>query len=418
LVAVRGLVSFACACLVAVACAAFAAPAGAEPAAGVINGSNLLVTFDTATPGAFTSQRRVTGLAAGERLVGVDYRLHPHNETKPFPGSQLFAVAVVDGSPEDLARVFTIDPATAVATAVSAEPIKLIDDGDDYGMDFNPTADRIRLVNDKDANVRLNPNNGTLAGKDNPLNPAGEGVTGIAYDRIDIQIPPTVISNTTAYAIATTSSSLVTIGSLNQTPVSPNTGMLLNAKPLGLTVASGSAAGFDITAAGTAYASLVDGGTGQPGLYTINLATGAAMLIGALPEALSGFSIVPGSAPVPPDTDPPGIALKGFKSSMSFAAFLRGVSVKVTPSEPAKLAGALLATAKSAQLSSFNLTLATKSLKLGKGQRTLKLKPGKRLLGHPKKKFKVQLRVTATDAAGNERTVTKTIKVKPPKPKR
>ena len=102
---------------------------------------------------------------------------------------------------------------------------------------------------------------------------------------------------------------------------------------------------------------------------------------------------------------------------MSFAAFLKGVVVKVTPSEPAGLAGELLGTAKKSKLASFTRTLAKKSLSLAGGQRTLTLKPKKRLVGTPSKAFKVQLRVTATDAAGNVGTATKTIKVRPPKKK-
>ena len=100
---------------------------------------------------------------------------------------------------------------------------------------------------------------------------------------------------------------------------------------------------------------------------------------------------------------------------MSFAAFLKGVAVKVTPSEPAALTGELLGAAKKAKLASFTRTLAKKSLPLAGGQRTLKLKPKKRLVGRPSKAFKVRLRVTATDAAGNAGTATKTIKVKPPR---
>ena len=104
---------------------------------------------------------------------------------------------------------------------------------------------------------------------------------------------------------------------------------------------------------------------------------------------------------------------------MSFAAFLKGVAVKVTPSEPASLSAELLgAAAKKSRLAALTRTLAKKSLPLAAGQRTLKLKPKKRLIGRPAKSFKVRLRVKATDAAGNVGTATKTIKVKPPAKKK
>lgn len=413
----RGLVSFACACLVLFGSAVSAGPAAAEPAVGVIEGINtsgyfsMLARFDTASPGTFTDVKPIIGLAEGEYLADVDFRYHPNGEINPLPPSQLFGLAVKPGL-EYSVRLYTIDIDTAAATAVGPG-FGQTPAGNTYGIDFNPTVDRVRAVTDLDANFRTNPNNGTLAGKDTPLNPAGKKVAGLAYDRVDIPIPPTVSSNTTAYAIGATPSMLYTIGGLNSTP-SPNGGILMNEKPLGVTLTPSAPVGFDIDRAGAAFATMSV--AGAPELYSINLTTGAATLVGKLPVVLSGFAIVPESVPAPPpDTDAPAVGLKGVKASMSLASFLKGVKAKVTPSEPAKLGGVLMVSAKSAQLASFNLTLATKSLKLGAGARTLKLKPRRSLVGHPRKTFKARLQVTATDAAGNAKTVTKTIKVKPAK---
>ena len=96
------------------------------------------------------------------------------------------------------------------------------------------------------------------------------------------------------------------------------------------------------------------------------------------------------------------------------------MTIKFLANEPAAIQAQLLAAPKSARLASFNLILASKSLGLGAGERTLTLKPSKRLVGAPTKAFKVSLRVTATDAGGNAGTATKTIKVTPAakKPKR
>jgi Domain of unknown function (DUF4394) len=200
--------------------------------------------------------------------------------------------------------------------------------------------------------------------------------------------------------------------------MSANTGTLLNAKPLGLTLALNSVPGFDISPSGIAFATLEDATTGLPGVYTIDLGTGSATLAGTLPQPLSSLAIVPQSAlPIveAKDISAPAILLRGVKRRMSFAAFLKGVAVKVTPSEPASLTGELLGAARKSRLASFTRTLAKKSLTLAAGQRTLKLKPKKRRVGRPSKAFKVRLRVTATDAAGNVGTATKTIKVKPPR---
>jgi uncharacterized protein DUF4394 len=292
-----------------------------------------------------------------------------------------------------------------------------VNNGDRYGIDFNPTVDRVRVVNDGDENLRLNPNNGGLAGDDTNLNPANEKVTSIAYDRVD---SPPMPGNTTLFAISLSSSSLVTIGGVNAVP-SANGGGLMNPKPLGLTLGLNSVPGFDISPSGIAFATLEDAASGLSGIYTIDLNTGAAALVGTLPQPLSSLTIVPQSA-LPPivaakDTSAPSVLLQGVKDKMSFAAFLTGVVVKATPGEPAVLAGELLGTSKKSKLASFTRTLAKKSLPLAGGQRTLKLKPKKRLVGRPSKAFKVRLRVTATDAAGNVGTATRTIKVKPPKKK-
>jgi hypothetical protein len=272
-------------------------------------------------------------------------------------------------------------------------------------------------VNDGDENLRLNPNTGGLVANDTNLNPLGGKVTTVAYDRVGS--PPVPGNTTTLFGISLSSNSLVTIGDVNGTPASPNTGKLLNPKPLGLTLALNSVPGFDISPSGIAFATLEDAANGLPGIYTIDLNTGAATLAGTLPQPLSSLAIVPQSA-LPPivsarDTSAPAVLLQGVKRKMSFAAFLKGVAVRVTPSEPAALTGELLGAAKRSKLASLTRTLAKKSLPLAGGQRSLKLKPKKRLVGRPSKAFKVRLRVTATDAAGNSGTATKTIKVKPPR---
>lgn len=358
----------------------------------------------------------MTGIAEGERLVDIDYRLHPIGE--PPPPSQLVGLSVFDGPAQDTIRLYAIDIATGAATPV-AGGVPLLTNGDRYGIDFNPTVDRVRVVSDGDENLRLNPNTGGLAGDDGDLNPPGEKVTSVAYDRVDIPVPPIVPNNTTLFGISLSSNRLVTIGSVNGSPSSANTGMLLNGKPLGVALALNSVPGFDISPSGIAFATLEDAATGLPGAYTVDLNTGAATLIGTLPQPLSSLAIVPQSAlppvPVAKDTSAPTIVLAGVKRRMSFAAFLKGVTVKVTPSEPASLTGELLGTAKKSKLAAFTRTLAKKSLPLAGGRRTLKLKPKRKRVGRPSKAFKVRLRLTATDAAGNAATATKTIKVKPPR---
>lgn len=188
--------------------ASAASQAAAEPAVGLTKGTGNLVILDTAAPGAFVSAKPVTGLGEGERLVDIDYRLHPIGE--PAPPSQLFGLSVFDGPTQDTIRLYTIDIATATASQVAAG-VPVVNDGDRYGIDFNPTVDRVRVVNDGDENLRLNPNTSALF-DDTNLEPPGQKVTSIAYDRVDIPVPPIVPNNTTLFGISLSSNSLVTIG--------------------------------------------------------------------------------------------------------------------------------------------------------------------------------------------------------------
>jgi len=348
-------------------------------------------------------------------LEDVDFRWHSNVALDPAPPAELFALTVMPGL--DSSRIYRVDVATGVATPV-APNFGHMPSGNVYGIDFNPAADRIRVVNDLAGNFRINPDTSTPT-FDALLSPADAKVSGLAYDRVDTTIPPADPTRTTAFAIGVKSSSLYTIGGVNQSP-SPDNGELLNAKPLGVSLLPATRIGFDISPSGAAYATLNPDGI--LGLYTIDLASGAATLIGKLPEFLNGLAIVPAEAPkaIPnitqnttSDRIAPTVSLGGVMSSMSLKTFLKGIEIKVRASEPAGLEAELLAAARSARLASFNLILASATLSIAPGQRTLKLKPDRSLLGKPTRAFKASLRVTATDAAGNAATARKTIVVKP-----
>lgn len=317
---------------------------------GIVKGTQILARFDTAAPGQFTGMRTITGVAAGEKIVDLDYRWHPNGALSPLPPPQLFGVAVTPGSGEYKIRLYTIDIETGAATPVGAA-FGQAPNGNTYGIDFNPTADRIRVVNDNDANFRISPDSGALAGKDTELSPAGAKVSGVAYDRVEIPIPPVVSGNTTAYAIGANPSDLYTLGGVDSSP-SPNSGQLLNPKPLGVTIGANTPVGFDISPSGIACASLIV--NGEAGLYTVDLATGAATLVGKTPEPLSGLAFVPAPtmpAPTPiatptavvPDKTPPTVRLDGVKGTLSLRAFLKGMTIKFLANEPAAIQAQLLA---------------------------------------------------------------------------
>jgi hypothetical protein len=168
-------------------------------------------------------------------------------------------------------------------------------------MDFNPVPDRIRLVSSVNENLRIDPSNGGPADDTNLTftAPATGPVTAVAYDR---NFAGTAM--TTLFGIDRGSSRLVRIGGVNGNP-SPNLGAVTSVGLLGVAVDIGSEAGFDISGTtGTAYAALFVGGVAR--LYTINLVTAAATLVGTIGDgtlALRGFAVAP-AAPVLVSTGP------------------------------------------------------------------------------------------------------------------
>ena len=193
----------------------------------------------------------MTGLAAGDTLKAIDYR--PAN-------GMLYGIGL-DVTNTNV-RTYVINPTTGVATAVGvAVPLPVAAMA--WDINFNPTVDRIRVVNDQDENARLHPDFGTLAGDDTNLNPVTVLVDGVAYTN-----PFAGATSTTLYALNAATNSLATIGGVNGTP-SPNGGLVTDIGPLGVTFA-GSTAAFDIATNNVAYAVLRPTG-GALTLYTVDL---------------------------------------------------------------------------------------------------------------------------------------------------
>ncbi len=228
--------------------------------------NNTLVTVDSARPGTIVSTVNVTGVAAGTRLSAIDYR--------PATPRVLYAIS-------NIGQLYSINARTGVAVAVGTPPLPTISG---IGFDFNPTVDRIRIITQVGQNVRANPVNGALAATDGNL----------AYATTDAnagQIPTAAgaaytnnvngATTTTLYVIDTRGglapARLVTQGNAT---ISPNTGTLFTVGSTGVTTAS--SVGFDISRDGTALATLTDPVTLVTSLYSVNLTTATATLIGVL----------------------------------------------------------------------------------------------------------------------------------------
>jgi len=287
------------------------APLAAGEALIGLTTTNALVRFDSATPGTLQSTVAVTGLTAGDALVAIDVR----------PSTGLLYGLGLNGT---TAHVYTIDATTAAATRLGGnislpQSPGVVGAETAFGFDFNPTADRIRVVAANGDNFRLNPTTGGVAGADTALT-TGAVVVGAAYDRNTVGA-----SKATLYAIDSTTDQLVRIGGVDGIP-SANSGVVTTVGPLG--AATTSNVGFDISPTGTAFASLSSASASS--LYTINLGSGAATLVGSIGSSPTllldvAVAITPGI----PST--PLVALTPTNSLLRFDAANPGVIQSTVP---------------------------------------------------------------------------------------
>lgn len=255
-------------------CFSAAASVNAEPIIGLTSFNNL-VTFDSAAPGIVSAPLLVTGLVAGDTLLGIDVR--------PIDG-QLIGIARSASDPNQ-ASVYAINSATGVATLIHL-PFSFPFSGSlvgGLGIDFNPVPNALRLVSNAEANLRI-----TMGGTGTVNVDGNLTRTGVADDPgLDIaaaaysnNVPGGIGGVTTLYDIDATTGELFIQGGLNGIP-SPNTGALQLVGSLGVQPVS-NLIGFDISGlTGTAYAS-ISTALNNNDLYTINLDTGQANLIGVI----------------------------------------------------------------------------------------------------------------------------------------
>ncbi len=230
---------------------------------------NNLFSFDSATPNNILTGVYVGGLNANEFIQGIDFR--------PATG-ELYGLSSQN-------RLLKLDTATGAATPLPAfGPPSL--NGTAYGMDFNPTVDRVRVHSNANQNFRLHPVTGAVAANDPNLYYAA-GDLGAGLD-------PNIVASAYANNVAgATSTTLYSIDSVRDTlnvhslgagdPAGSfaqmaTVGTLRNAQ--GATIPFGDYSGFDISGAtGTAYVHW----NNASGLFgTVDLATGIVTTTGTM----------------------------------------------------------------------------------------------------------------------------------------
>jgi hypothetical protein len=214
---------------------------------------NTLISFDPTNP-AETDSTAVSGVDGV--LLGID--------TRPADGL-IYGITTAN-------NIYTIDAESGAATYVSTLNLPFAG-GTISGFDFNPVADRLRLVGDNDQNFRINVDtgevtvDGTLAFAEGDLNNGvNPNITAAAYTN---SFDGT--ESTQLYNLDTLLNDLVL-----QNP--PNDGTLVTVGDLGIDLDT--LGGFDIVSSpnGENAAFAVADGT----LYTVDLNLGTAFSLGEI----------------------------------------------------------------------------------------------------------------------------------------
>ncbi|MBU6122704.1 DUF4394 domain-containing protein [Hymenobacter siberiensis] len=260
------------------------------PYLGSPAGSQGLVAINVANGMAVGTPATVAGVAAGQSLVGMDFR--PANAQLYALGYDTAALA-----PAPNAQLYTLNLTSGAATPVApALRLELGRRTARIGFDFNPLADLIRVVSTTRANYRLSPSTGALAGTDTNLtyasgSPATPGIGAVAYTNA---FPGA--TNTTLYAFDELNNGLLSVVS------PPNGGVLTAPVTVMLQVPSGTygigspqAIDFDIyfnagLNRNEGFLMEVTAG-GSSNFYRFNLTTGLATLVGNTVPAVVPFVI-------------------------------------------------------------------------------------------------------------------------------
>jgi hypothetical protein len=286
-------------------------PAGSQTIS-LLNPANLTTTGDLLVA---NSTKIITGITAGQQVVGIDVR--------PNTG-QLYALGYNSNATTANAQLYTLDYATAALTAVGPAITLDLADNDrtntrgylpNVGFDFNPRVDRIRVVAPNRTDYRLNPNTGALVATDGTLTyVAGSNVGHNPYiGTAAYTNAAPAVSGTTLYDLDLTANSALlstqsppNVGTLNpQAPVTFQT----NTDPQYFPLASPTiSAGLDIYYDRTGRQNLSylivarfsDKNNADPNqgfasnLYSLNLATGQASgknVFGQTPLFLSDIAV-------------------------------------------------------------------------------------------------------------------------------
>jgi len=243
-----------------------AAPAATPSlrAYGITGDGTLMAAFWTDRADVLNWVRAVTGLSGDTALIGIDFRVQ--NGVMYGVGNKggIYTITIPTGSQD------------VVVTKVSQLQYAL--NGTNFGVDFNPAADRLRVISDNGQNLRHNLNDHTTIQDLNlttpPIEGTTKGVSAAAYTNNDLDGS----TATTLFDINTTSDQVVIQSPANNGTLAPTGNLGFDAQiNAGMDIYSTLSGGKTVD--NTAFASLTASGASTPSLYTINVFTGQATLV-------------------------------------------------------------------------------------------------------------------------------------------
>jgi len=267
-----------------------------------------LIAFNRAS-GEIRTSLELTGLAVTDSVLGVDFR----------PADSALYALVTGG------KLYTIDTASGAATLKSTLAADTTDttapfaalDGARFGVNFNPVADRLRVVSSTGQNLRINVDTGATT-TDGALNPGTPAASAAAYSNSFA-----AACRTRLYIIDTITGKL-----LLQDP--PNAGTLSELGDLGAASTGGGWASLEVVTSndGVSHALAFLPSDGGVTIYDVDLATAALTAPRTLAlragESLRGASSAP---PTTAPTQPPG-ELVGVTVNDRLVSFNRGAPGK------------------------------------------------------------------------------------------
>ena len=288
-----------------------AGPASAETLLALTT-ENSIAVVDTDAPNVSLDGGFVRGLEANESLLGIDYRA---------ADEQVYLLGSFD-------NLYTLDVDTNQASLVGNFGSPSLT-GTSFGFDFNPAfmeGEFARIVSDTDDNRVISGDTGQYLVPDatdlfyadgDPNAGSDANIAGIAYTN-SLGVP----DSTQQFAIDATLGVLATLAN--------NAGTLETVGSLGVNNAAlTNELGLDISGAtGIAYASLQTGPNSQ--LYTVDLDTGAATLVGRIAsgDLIRSIAVIPdagdGGGDPPAVVPTPGAAALGLVGLAFVARRRRG----------------------------------------------------------------------------------------------